>query len=544
MKHSGRDAVNSDNSLGFNRARLLNILMVITIFGLLGLIVITQLNVFPRINWDVLWPEITFLAIIVICYLLNRAELTLPACLIFLLSSIAIISYYIYVRQDVTIVTDIRGISPLMAITVIAAGMIMGSAFSFVVAGISVFSIVIVGLLRLKPTIPDFHTPLDLTSQLSVPITFLFMMAGLSWLFETRFSNLIKQLESKNNTLDAANIELARRHEIEHLLSRKVDALAANAYQAFEKQNHHSTEQINAVLDVTTTIRQLEQISRLILEAGKSVNTTAQDSMSAVTKSSSTLRDELTMLNFISEQSQMTAHSMQELFEQTNQINQIIELITEIADETSLVALNATIEAAGAGQYGRRFAAVANEVQRLASRSRQAADQVQDVVKDISTAIEKATSLVQKGADETREAMSGSRLMEQTLEEIVNRVNGTGILSQQIFRSVEQQQTATAQVAEKMRAISALSQAVTQDGNEMRQSLEQLKEAIAIMQQVAPLTPKNREDMSSELSAAADSSKSDLSISDLQLENKFIPNYLNLPFDESELQQTEIEQDE
>lgn len=538
MRVSGQNALNSKNLFGVDRARFLNILLLITGLGLIGIIPITQLKSLPQISWDILWPELIGLLILSVCYLINRTGKTLVSTVVFLLAVIGVITFYIYVRADDTILLDLRGISPLIAVAIIVAGMIIGSTYSFVTAAIGVVCVVTVAMLRLKPTIPGFQTPLDALSQMSVPICFLFMVAGLSWLFEIRFRALIRQLETQNQTLDTANSELAHRHEIEKLLSKRVDTLAVHAFESFQEQSSHSTEQINAVLDATSTIRQLEQISRLILDAGSKVNETAQDSMQVVSNGTNNLRDELAMLALISEQSQTTAHSMQELYEQAHQINQIIELITEIADETSLVALNATIEAAGAGQYGRRFAAVANEVQRLASRSRDAADQVQDVVKDISAAIEKATAMVQKGADETKEAMSGSRLMEQTLEEIVNKVNNTGVLSQQIFRSVEQQQQATAQVAAKMRAISALSQAVTKDGDEMRQNLEQLKEAIAIMQQTIPI----KESLDTNLNESADSSRLDLQ--NLESDSSLFPGYLSLPFESETLQTTEAKQDE
>jgi methyl-accepting chemotaxis protein len=180
----------------------------------------------------------------------------------------------------------------------------------------------------------------------------------------------------------------------------------------------------------------------------------------------------------LNERSQAFANSMDELYNQARQIDQIIELITEVAEETNLLALNATIEAAGAREYGRRFASVANEVQRLANRSRDAADQVRQVMDEFRRAIQNSSEVALQGVNDTDNILSNSRQMEFTLEGIVAMVENTATLARQISLSIQQQRGATVQVVDTMRHISSLSNAVARGSEDLMTSLYDLNTAV------------------------------------------------------------------
>lgn len=467
------------------RAWLLHLLLLIVGFGLVALTIFSNLNTMSQPNLKILWPEVIGLVVVVFCYTLNKLGYTNPASLIFFIAANLVITWYIADRSDRTILMNLRGISPILAIPVVAAGVIIGPIYSFVFAAISVVSVVAIGLLRASPTVTAMETPLAALSELSVPVCFLFVMAGLAWVFETNFQSLIAQLTDQNRLLASTNQELARKREIEQHLNRRVDELTGQVSSAFEVQSYNSNEQLAAVVMVTTTIEQLSRINTAMLEAVNQVDSTAQKALGVVEIGTATLRNGLNSLTVLTNQTRDTAAAMQELYSQARQINQIIELITEIAEETSLLALNATIEAAGAGQYGRRFAAVAGEVQRLANRSHHATEQVQQVVDEVSKALEKSSSIVKRGVQEAGQVMSGTRSMEQTLEEIVAMVNSTATLARQISLSIQQQKDATNQVVETMHYISDLSHSVASGSKSVMESLDNLNGAVAELNSVA-----------------------------------------------------------
>jgi methyl-accepting chemotaxis protein len=176
---------------------------------------------------------------------------------------------------------------------------------------------------------------------------------------------------------------------------------------------------------------------------------------------------------------------MQSVYSKARHVDQIIELINEIADETNLLALNATIEAAGAGEFGRRFAVIANEVQLLANRSRLATRQVQQVVLEVRNSIQTSSEIAAQGSTEAAKAMTGSRSMEQTLEGIIQMVQHTARLSRQISIAIQQQRGATVQLVETVHHVSTISKDVAHDSKELLGSFYSLDEAVSKLSAVA-----------------------------------------------------------
>jgi methyl-accepting chemotaxis protein len=457
---------------------LLNVLLVIVGFGLVTLIFISQLNSFPSVAPRTFIPEMVALATITGCYYLNRYISSALSAFIFFTVINIIVLIYIISAENQWVVVDIRTLSGLLTIPVVASGIIIGPAFSFIFAAISVSGLLAVTISRVDPTIPNLENPINAIAQLGVPISLLLVMAGLAWFFDSNFQQLIRQLKAQNRVLDEANQELARQHEVEKMLTKRVNELTAQVSISFNEQNENTSEQLVALLQATTTIEELNQTNESISRLAGQVDLTAQEALKVAEKGTSNVRGGLSSLKVLNERSQAFANSMDELYNQARQIDQIIELITEVAEETNLLALNATIEAAGAREYGRRFASVANEVQRLANRSRDAADQVRQVMDEFRRAIQNSSEVALQGVNDTDNILSNSRQMEFTLEGIVAMVENTATLARQISLSIQQQRGATVQVVDTMRHISSLSNAVARGSEDLMTSLYDLNTAV------------------------------------------------------------------
>jgi methyl-accepting chemotaxis protein len=149
--------------------------------------------------------------------------------------------------------------------------------------------------------------------------------------------------------------------------------------------------------------------------------------------------------------------SVRYLNTQIERISEVTDIIGEIADETNLLALNATIEAAGAREYGKRFAAVAEEVQRLSRRTTSAVEQIQEVVTEVIQASNKSLETTEEGM---RQAQQGEDLAEQLSaanEEIITLVNQTSELATSIATSTQQQRAASEQIVGNIHRISITS---------------------------------------------------------------------------------------
>src|SRR5262249_16918461 len=144
--------------------------------------------------------------------------------------------------------------------------------------------------------------------------------------------------------------------------------------------------------------------------ASESANV-ARQSLNAAEEGRRAVQNSISGMNEIREQIQETSKRIKRLGESSQEIGEIIELITDITEQTNVLALNAAIQAAAAGEAGRGFSVVAEEVQRLAERSQQAAKQIGALIRTIQTdtqdavaAMEKSTQGVVQGAQLSDEA--------------------------------------------------------------------------------------------------------------------------------------------
>ena len=150
-----------------------------------------------------------------------------------------------------------------------------------------------------------------------------------------------------------------------------------------------------------------------------------------------------------------SSQSVQSLGERGRQIGQIIEVINDIADQTNLLALNAAIEAARAGEHGRGFAVVADEVRKLADRTTKATDEVGQSIQAIQSETAQAVERMQTGTAQVESGVTKAASAGDSLQRIVAGAQEVAGMIQSIAAAAEQQSAASEEVAKSIETISA-----------------------------------------------------------------------------------------
>ena len=144
-------------------------------------------------------------------------------------------------------------------------------------------------------------------------------------------------------------------------------------------------------------------------------------------------------INTLASEIQATAELVHKLGEQSDDIGQVVDVIRGIAEQTNLLALNAAIEAARAGEQGRGFAVVADEVRTLAGRTQQSTQEIQQMIEQLQAGAQKAMQAMQASENRTNEGVAKAASAGDSLGSIHSSVNTITDMSAQIASAAEQQ---------------------------------------------------------------------------------------------------------
>jgi twitching motility protein PilJ len=260
----------------------------------------------------------------------------------------------------------------------------------------------------------------------------------------------------------------------------------------------------NAALHVTTATQEAQTVSTQLLQAahkqateiqatGQSVTQMAQSmnqvsarandsakvaetSLLAAGKGAEAVQNAIRGMNEIRDQIQETSKRIKRLGESSQEIGEIVQLISDITEQTNVLALNAAIQAASAGEAGRGFTVVAEEVQRLAERSAEATKHIGAIVKSIQRDTLDAVEAMERS---TRGVVEGTRTADeadQALREIEKISNRLAELIGSISNATQQQAASAAEVAGKMKIILGVTQLTTEGTKKTAVSATKLTE--------------------------------------------------------------------
>ncbi|HJX58905.1 MAG TPA: methyl-accepting chemotaxis protein, partial [Thiobacillus sp.] len=258
---------------------------------------------------------------------------------------------------------------------------------------------------------------------------------------------------------------------------------AGQVSESLQQASRRQTEEIEGTSAAVVSLAQsVQQVSGNAAESAR----VAEQSLAAAEKGQQAVANAIASMNGLREQIQETSKRIKRLGESSQEIGEIVELISDITEQTNVLALNAAIQAASAGEAGRGFSVVAEEVQRLAERSADATKQIAAIVKTIQSDTHDTVAAMEVSTQGVVEGAKLSDAAGQTLAEIGDVSKTLAELIADISSATQSQAESTAKVAETMQDIKSIS-AQTSSGTQqtaesiggMKQLAQDLKNSVA-----------------------------------------------------------------
>lgn len=272
-------------------------------------------------------------------------------------------------------------------------------------------------------------------------------------------------IDALRNLVEAINNTVVR-------VSQSSEHTQAIATRLADASNQQAAE-------IATTTDAISQMARTMEHVSRNAETSADVALKSVqiaSKGAQTVRRNIDGMDSIRETIQETSKRIKRLGESSQQIGEIVSLITDIADRTNILALNAAIQASSAGEAGRGFAVVADEVQRLAERSGNATKQISALVETIQTDTNEAVSSMEQS---TAGVVTGAKLAEDAgnaLTEIESVSKQLADLITTISKDAREQAKVAVNISESMNVIKRITMETSEGTNDTAKSIANLTE--------------------------------------------------------------------
>lgn len=263
-----------------------------------------------------------------------------------------------------------------------------------------------------------------------------------------KLRGVLQEINSSADHVAASSEELQATSEQATKATEQISAAIQEVAGGSETQVASSQQSAIAMEEVSIGIGRIAEFSNTVKDS-------AQEATALSEQGYQSLRDAIQQMDSIESGTLATTAAIKKLTERSKEISKIIDVITDIADQTNLLSLNAAIEAARAGEHGKGFSVVANEVRKLAEQSRTSANQIVALIQEI-----------QKDTEVANKEMDGN-IKEVDLGKKV--IHNTGEAFQQVLEAVRQ-------VNDQIQEVSATSEQISANTEEVTAAVEQLTE--------------------------------------------------------------------
>jgi methyl-accepting chemotaxis protein len=254
----------------------------------------------------------------------------------------------------------------------------------------------------------------------------------------------------------------------------QVQSSSAELQAAATQQATGAKEQATAMSEIATTIGELLATSRQITESARRVAQIAEETAGAARSGDETVDQGHESVAAIRRQVDLVVNHMLELGKKSQQIGTVLEIVSELAEQTNILAINATIEAAGAGETGKRFAVVADEIRKLADRVGGSTKEIRGLIDDVRSAVNTTVMATETGSKAVDAGSKQFGHVTASFKRIVGLVTTTTEAAREIELSIKQQMSAVEQVNVAIANIAQASRETEASTGQTQQTASQL----------------------------------------------------------------------